>query len=360
MDFGWVCADTGPPNRRQWQSIPTGDKVIQRLSRRAFVSSLAALAVSTAISLEPLGAYAQQQGAPRRVGVLVWGTPESKSAQQFRLGLRDAGYVEGRDVVIEWALASGDYARVPELVADLLTRKIEVIVVSSTVAAQSAKRATSTIPIVMILVADPVGSGLVATLAHPGGNVTGLSTMTTELSAKRLQLLKEGIPGLTRVAVLWNPDALFHTKMIEELSAAAPSLSIALTVLSVRTPEELGPAFSAVRRARAQALYVLEDAFFYAQRATLLQLASKAQLPVIYGDKRFVEEGGLMSFGTNFGDLYRRAAGYVDKILKGAKPGDLPIEQPTKFELVINLKAAKVLGVTIPQSVLLQADEVIP
>jgi putative ABC transport system substrate-binding protein len=334
--------------------------VIRRLSRRAFVSSLAALAASPAIVFKLQSAYAQQPASPRRVGVLLVGfSSESKDAQQFRQGLLDAGYAEGRDVVIEWRSANGDYARVPELVADLIQRKVDVIVADSTVAADAAKRATSTIPIVLAIVADPVGSGLVSSLAHPGGNVTGLSIMLPELSAKRLQLLKEAIPGLTRVAVLWNPDALFHTKMVEGLKAVAPSLSIELSFLGVRTTDEIGPAFSAMSRARAEALYVLGDAFFSSQRMTLLKLASKGRLPAIYATRTFVDAGALMSYGPNFGDLFRRSAGYVDKILKGAKPGDLPIEQPTRLELVVNLKTAKALRITIPQSILARADEVI-
>jgi putative ABC transport system substrate-binding protein len=286
-------------------------------------------------------------------------SPESKEAQAFRQGLRDAGYAEGRDVVIELRPANGEYARVPELAADLIQRKIEVIVVDSTVAAQAVKRATSTIPIVMAVVGDPVGSGLVASLARPGGNVTGLSLMATELSAKRLQLLKEAIPRLTRVAVLWNPDTPYHAKVVEYLKAAAPSLSIELKFVSARTPEEFGPAFSDANRAHAQALYVLEDPHFYVHRLTLLKLASKARLPTMYGQRDFVDEGGLMGYSANFGDLWRRSAGYVDKILKGAKAADLPVEQPTKFELVVNLKTAKALGITFPQSILLQADRVI-
>ena len=286
-------------------------------------------------------------------------SPESKEAQAFRQGLRDAGYVEGRDLVIEWRSANGDYARVPQLAADLVQRKVDVIVVDTTVAAQAVKRATSTIPIVMALVADPVGSGLVASLAHPGGNVTGLSVMTSELSPKRLQMLKEAIPRVARVAVLWNPDTPFHTKAIEELKAAAPSLSIELNFVSARTPEEIGPAFSAVSRAHAQALYVLGAPLFKTHRTTLLKLASKVRLPTIYTERDFPEEGGLMSYGPNLADVYRRAAGYVDKILKGAKPGDLPIEQPTRFELVVNLKTARTLGLTIPESILVRADEVI-
>ncbi len=325
------------------------------------MSGLAALAASPALVFKLQSAHAQQQPtSPRRVGVLlVLLSPESKEAQAFRQGLLDAGHAEGRDVVIEWRSAGGDYARVPALVADLVQRKVEVIVVISTVAAQAAKRATSAIPIVMAVVADPVESGLVANLAHPGGNVTGLSTMTSELSAKRLQLLKEAVPGVTRVAVLWNPATPFHTKVVEELKAAAPSLSIEVNFVNARTPEEFGPAFSAVSRWHAQALYVIDDPFFITHRTTLLEQAAKARLPVISGEKPFAEAGGLMSYGANFGDLFHRSAGYVDKILKGAKPGDLPIERPTKFELVVNLKTAKALGIKIPQSILLQADEVI-
>ena len=312
----------------------------------------------------PLGlaraADAQQPAVPRRIGVVYLGvSSEQKGVQAFRQGLRDAGYSEGRDVVIDWRYANGDYARVPELAADLVERKMDVIVVDTTLATRAVRRATSTIPIVMALVAEPVGSGLVANLAHPGANVTGLSSMTTDLSAKRPQLLKEAIPRLTRLAVLWDPDTPFHARAIEELKAVAPSLSIALTFVSARTQDEFSAAFSAVSWSRAQALYLLESPVFFARRTMLLKLASKARLPVIYGEANFAHAGGLMSYGASYEDLMRRSAGYVDKILKGAKPGDLPIEQPTKFELVVNLKTAKALDLTIPESVLLRADEVI-
>ena len=330
------------------------------MTRRTFVYGLAAMVVCLGSSGQLSPVDAQQPGSPRRLGfLLVLFSPKSKEAQAFRQGLRDAGYAEGRDVVIEWRFASGDYARVPELVADLVQRKVDLIVVDSTVGAGAAKRATSTIPIVMATIADPVGSDLVASLAHPGGNVTGLSMMTTDLSAKRLQLLKEAIPRLTRVAVLWNPDTPYHPKVVEEIKAVAPSLSIELSFVGARTSEEIGPAFSAVRRAHAQALYVIIDPHFFNHRRTLLALASKARLPVIYGERNFADAGALMSYGPNFGDMFRRAAGYVDKILTGAKPGDLPIEQPTELELVVNLKTAKALGITIPESILLRADEVI-
>ena len=334
--------------------------MMRRLSRRVFVSSLAALAASPAIVFNPQSTYAQQPALPRGIGVLLVGfSPESKEAQQFRQGLQEAGYVEGRDVVIEWRTANGDYARLPELAANLIQRKVEVIVADTTLAIRALKRATSTIPIVMALVADPVGSGLVASLAHPGGNVTGLSNMLAELSAKRLQLLKEAVSGLTRVAVLWNPDTPFHPKEIEALKAAGASLSIELNFINARTPEEIGPALSAVSRVHAQALYVIADPLFTTQLTTILKVASKRKLPDIHGLRQFVDAGGLMSYGASFGDLFRRSAGYVDRILKGAKPSDLPIEQPTKFELVVNLKTAKALGITIPQSIMLRADEVI-
>jgi putative ABC transport system substrate-binding protein len=285
--------------------------------------------------------------------------PESKEAHALRQELLDAGYSEGRDVVIEWRSANGDYDRIPGFAADLVQRKVDVIVVEGTLAAQAVKSDTSTIPIVLAVVADPVGSGLVANLAHPGGSVTGLSLMVADLNAKRLQLLKEAIPRLTRVAVLWNPATPYHPKLMDELKAVAPSLAIELTIVGARTPEEFGPAFSALSRAHAQALYVLDDAQFVVNRRTLLKLASNARLPVIYSQKNFPDAGALMSYGISIEDLYRRSAGYVVKILKGAKPGDLPIEQPTKFELVVNLKTAKTLGITIPESILLRADEVI-
>ena len=328
--------------------------------RRSFAFRIVALGACLGLFGIPGAANAQQPAAPRRIGVLlVARSPDSKEAQAFRQELLDAGYAEGRDVVIEWRSANGDYDRIPELAADLVQRKVDVIVVEATLATQAVQRATSTIPIVLAVVADPVGSGLVANLAHPGGNVTGLSLMVADLSAKRLQLLKEAIPRLTRVAVLWNPATPYHPKVVDELKAVAPSLAIELSFVGARTPEEFGPAFSAISRAHAQALYVLDDAQFVVHRRTLLKLASKARLPVIYSQRNFPDAGALMSYGPSIEDLFRRSAGYVVKILKGAKPGDLPIEQPTKFELVVNLKTAKALGMTIPESILLRADEVI-
>jgi putative tryptophan/tyrosine transport system substrate-binding protein len=326
------------------------------MNRREFITLLGG-----AVAAWPLAAAAQQQAtSPRRIGVLLVGlSPESKEAKQFRLGLRDAGYSEGRDVVIEWRSANGDYDRVPELVADLIRNKMDVIVQDSTIGTDVTKRATSTIPIVMALVLDPIGSGLVGNLAHPDGNVTGLSMMATELYPKRLQLLKEVNPQLTRVAVFWNPDHPFHAKAVEILKAIAPSLSLELSFMGVRTPEQFGPAFSDVSLAKAQALYVVEDPIFFAHRMPLLKLASSARLPTIHETRRFPEAGALMSYGPDLYDLFRRAAIYVDRILKGAKPADLPVEQPTKFELVINLQTAKALGLEIPDRLLALSDEVI-
>jgi putative tryptophan/tyrosine transport system substrate-binding protein len=258
-----------------------------------------------------------------------------------------------------WRLANGDYDRVPALVADLIRSNVDVMIHDSTIGSQAAKRATSTIPIVMALVLDPIGSGLVENLKNPGGNITGLSMMATELYPKRLQLLKEINPQLTKAAVWWNPDHPFHPKAVEQLKAAAPSLSIELSFAALRKPEQFAPAFSELTRANAQALYIVDDPIFFAHRMIHLSLASTARLPAIYETRRYPEAGGLMSYGPDLHDLFRRAAIYVTLILGGAKPVDLPVEQPTKFELVINLGTAKALGLTIPDRLLALADEVI-
>jgi putative ABC transport system substrate-binding protein len=331
--------------------------MIGRIGGRAFVWVMAVLVALLGPFCLSGASEAQQSALPRHIGIILVGVPsQGKEAQALRQGLRDAGYVEGRDVVIEWRHANGDYARVPEFAAELVRRKVDVIVVESTSAALAVKSATSAIPIVMAIVSDPVGSGLVTSLANPGGNVTGLAMLHTELAAKRLQLLQQTIPRLSRVAVLWNPATPSHPKAIEQLKAAAPSLSIDLTFVSARTPDEFGPAFLVASREHAQALYLVDDPMFFTYRATLLKLATNAKLPVISSVK---ELGGLLSYGADFSDAFRRSAGYVDRILKGAKPGDLPIEQPTQFELVVNLRTAKAIGLTIPPSILLRADEVI-
>jgi len=336
--------------------VPPGD----RMTRRAFTFALGALAACLGLGGLPSAADAQPRASPWRIGVLlVLLSPAGREAQAFRQGLRDAGYVEGRDVLIEWRSANGDYAQLSRLAADLVERKVDVIVADTTQATQAAQRATSTIPIVMAIVADPVGARVVASLSRPGGNVTGLSIMLAELSAKRLQLLKEAMPSLSRVVVLWNPPTAYHAKAVEDLKAAAPSLAIELSLVSARTPEEIGPAFEAVTRARAQALYVIDCPPFFTHRATLLGLAAKARLPVISGERPYTDEGALISYGPSYEDQLRRAAGYVDKLLKGGKPSGLPIEQPTQFTLVVNLKTARLLGITISESIMLRADEVI-
>jgi len=310
--------------------------------------------------LAPVAVKAQPPPSPRRVGVLLaLLSPDSKEAQAFRQGLRDAGYTEGRDVRIEWRWANGDYARLPKLAAELVERKVDVIVADITAAIQEAKRATSTIPIVMAIVADPVGSGLVPNLAHPGGNVTGLSIMLAELGVKRLQLLKETIPMLTRAGVVWNPATPWHARAVENLKGAARTLGVELNFATVRAPDEIGPAVGVISRAHAQAVFVVDGPPLFTHRPAFLRLASQARLPVISGERQYTDEGGLISFGPNYEDQLRRSALYVDKILKGANPGELPVEQPTKFTLVVNLKAAKVLRLTIPQSVLVRADEII-
>jgi putative ABC transport system substrate-binding protein len=294
------------------------------------------------------------------VGVLLaLLAPDSKEAQAFRHALREAGYAEGRDLTIEWRWAAGDYARLPKLASELIERKVEVIVADITLATQEAKRATSTIPIVMAIVADPVGSGLVPNLAQPGGNVTGLSIMLAELSVKRLQLLKETIPTLGRIGVVWNPATPWHPRAVENLKVAARSLGIELSFATVRAPEEIAPAVGAVSRANAQAIYVVDGPPIFTHRTTFLRLASQARLPVVSGERQYTDEGGLISFGPNYEHQLERAAVYVDKILKGARPAALPVEQPTKFTLVINLKTARALGLAISPLVLARADQVI-
>ena len=303
-------------------------------------------------------AWAQQTNKIPVVGIGEH-VADNPLLEALRQGLRELGYVEGRTIRFELWDSHGHGDRLPGLVGELVRRKVDVIVVTNTPAALAVKQATSTIPVVISLVADPVGSGLVTNLSHPGGNITGISLMATELSAKRLQLLKQTIPRLARVAVLWNPENPTHLKMIEEIKAAAPSLSLEVSFVPVRTTEEFDAAFLAVKRVHAQALYPLENRLFNENRVALTKLVSKAKLPSIYGERGFAVDGGLMSYGANYEVLMRRSAMYVDKILRGAKPGDLPIEQPTKFELVVNLKTAKALGITVPQSILLRADEVI-
>jgi putative ABC transport system substrate-binding protein len=313
----------------------------------------------------PVAAEAQQAAKIARIGYLG-PNPAASAAphlpEAFLQGLRDLGYVEGRNVVIEYRSAEGKYERLPALAADLVALKVDVIVVTSTPAALAAKQATRTIPIVLAWAGDPVGSGLVTSLARPGGNVTGLSVLLPELVGKRLELLTQAVPGVSRVAALWHPgDYAERTDkdMLKEADVAARALGVRLQVVEARGPEDFDRAFSDMTRARADAVTVQSTNVFFIERRRLVDLAAMNRLPAMYLTREFVDAGGLMSYGPNVADLFRRAATYVDKILKGAKPADLPVEQPTKFELVINLKTAKALGLTIPQSVLARADQVV-
>jgi putative tryptophan/tyrosine transport system substrate-binding protein len=304
--------------------------------------------------------HAQQPSGPRRIRVLAISVSEqSEEAKAFRLGLHDAGYAEGKDILIDWWFGAGRYDRVPEAVADLAQRKPDVIVVEGTPAALAAKSATNTIPIVLALVSDPVGSGLVTSLARPGGNVTGLTNQTVDLATKRLQLLKEAIPKAKHVVVIFNPETPPNRTMISRLKEAAPGIGVELTFISARNIEELRLAFVGLSRAKTDALFIVDDAVMATLEDEFLQLGKKAQLPIVYARTPSARRGVLLSYSVDHPTMFRRAANYVDKILKGANPAELPIEQPTKFELVVNLKTAKALGITIPQSILVRADEVI-
>jgi putative ABC transport system substrate-binding protein len=325
------------------------------MNRRDSVLALLALGVAAA----PLAAGAQPQaGKLWRIGVLMnLYPPDADPPQALRQGLRDLGYVEGQNLVIDWRYQLGRGDRLPILAAELVRLKPDVIVADSTVAIRVAMQATSTIPIVMSS-ADAVGSGLVTNLGQPGGNVTGVTIMLTEMSAKRLQLLKEAVPSVSRVGVLWNPALPWHQTMLKEVEAVAPSLRLQPIAVAVRSRDDFGNAFAELASARVNALFVSETMTPTAHRQ-LVDFAAKTRLPTMFMNRDYVAAGGLMSYAPNFPEVYRHVAAYVDKILKGARPGDLPVEQPTKFELVINMKTAKSLGLTIPQSVLARADEVI-
>jgi putative tryptophan/tyrosine transport system substrate-binding protein len=309
----------------------------------------------------PLAADAQPAGKVPRIGVLSAGSPPATVPrfEPFIQGLRELGYVEGQTIALEYRFADGQHERLPALAAELIDLNVEVLVTSGTPAAVAAKHATSLIPIIIAIAADPVGEGLVASLARPGGNVTGMANLDTELSGKRLEILKAVVPGLSRVAILWNPANPAHRPALGESEGAARALGVQLQPVEVRAPDEFTSAFAALRSERASALMLLADSMFGSHRAQVVDLAAKSRLPSMFWVKDFVAAGGLLSYGASYPDLLRRAATYVDKILKGAKPADLPMEQPTKFELVINLKTAQALGLTLPPTLLFQADEVI-
>jgi putative tryptophan/tyrosine transport system substrate-binding protein len=308
-------------------------------------------------------AAAQPAGKVPRIGYLSPGFAtdpmRARFLEAFRQGLRELGYVEGQNIAIESRWTEGKDDRLPALAADLVRSKVDVIVTQGGAATQAAQQATRTIPIVMSLVNDPVGSGLVASLARPGGNVTGSTVISPDLLGKRLELLKEVVPKVSRVALLRNPDNPADAAMLREVEAAARALGVRLQTLEARNHQEIERAFAAMIRERAGALLILPDAIFQTQRRQIAELAAKGRLPAVGRMREDAEAGCLMAYGANYRDLVRRAATFVDKILKGAKPADLAIEQPTKFELVINLKAAKAIGLTIPPSLLQRADQII-
>jgi putative ABC transport system substrate-binding protein len=327
------------------------------MDRRTFVGAVA----GTLLTL-PLAATAQQAEKVRRIGFLSLNSAEELQPRlaAFRQGLRERGWVEGQNIVIEVRFAEGKVDRLPALVAELIRLKVDIIVTTSSATTWAAKDATKSIPIVMAVSADALGEGLVTSLAHPGGNITGMTFLVgPEIAGKHLELLKEVTPTATRVAVLTNPTNRSHATLTRELQAAARAFGVQLQVFDARSPDQLDNAFAAMTRERAAALLVLTDSMFVGQRRRVADLAARSRLPAMYYQREFVDAGGLISYGASLSDIFRRAATHVDKILRGAKPGDIPVEQPTKFELVINFKTAKALGVTIPQSLLLRADEVI-
>jgi len=324
-------------------------------------TSLLHLALALAALIAALPAAAEEPGKAYRVGFIGNSTAalESNLVQPFREGLRELGYVEGRDLAIEYRWAEGDYGRLPALVADLIAQKVDVLVTAGTPAALAVKRATTTIPLVMVAVGDPVGTGLVASLARPGGNLTGLVSIAPDLEGKRLELLREVAPKLSVVSVLMNPANPFHALSEKQVRAAAGVLHIRAHLVRVRTASELDQAFEAILRERSGGLIMLADRVFLHNRARIADFATRNRLPGVYAYSELVVGGGLMSFGPSYPGMHRRAAYFVDKILKGARPADLPMEQPEKFELIVNLKTARIFGLTIPQSVLLRADQLI-
>jgi putative tryptophan/tyrosine transport system substrate-binding protein len=304
---------------------------------------------------------ASQQTKVPRIGFLgaTHSSANSARIEAFRQGLRDLGYVEGKNIVIEYRWAEGKSERLPDLAADLVRLKVDIIVTAGPAAIRPAKEATSTIPIVMSFDNDPVGSGFVASLARPGGNITGLSALFPELSGKRVELLKEVVPQLSRMAAFGTSNQPGTDQTLRETERAAAVLGVQLQFLEIRDPKDVETAFQAARKWRADTVLVLSSAVIFSRRTQVAELAVKNRLPVIFPQNEFVQDGGLMSYAPNYADLFRRTATYVDKILKGAKPSELPVEQPTKFEFIINLKAAKQIGLTIPPNVLARADRVI-
>ena len=326
------------------------------MNRRTFISTLAG-----GLLAAPLAAKAQQTGKVYRIGFLGNSTAalEANLVGPFREGLRDLGYVEGRNVLIEYRWAEGKYDRFPALIGELLALKVAVIVTAGTPATLAVKKATTSVPLVMLAVGDPVGTGIVPSLSHPGGNITGLTAISTEMDAKRLELLREVVPSVSYIALLWNAGSPLQVLAEKQVQAAAQVLRMRVLSLGVKTEEEIKSALAVMARERPDALLVLADRLLLHHRALIMDFATRHRLPGVHAYRELVEAGGLMSLGPSYADMHKRAAYFVDRILKGAKPGDLPVERPRTFELVINLKVAKALGLTIPQSVLLRGTEII-
>jgi putative ABC transport system substrate-binding protein len=322
-------------------------------------STVVLLVLLLAVRVAPLPAWAQLPAKVYRIGYLETGVVRPRPWEAFRERLRELGYVEGQTVVFETRWADGQIDRLPGLAAELARLEVDVVVTAGSPAARAAKNTTTSIPIVMATGGDPVGLGLVASLARPGGNVTGLTTLSRELSGKRLEMLREALPRVSRIGMLWHRTSDIDALTRRETEEAARTLGIPLKAHGVDGPDGFDRALSAIVADRAGAVLVATSPMFFGHRRQLADLAVKHRLPIMFAFREYAEAGGLMAYGPSYAELFRRAAGYVDKILKGAKPADLPIEQPTKFELVINLKTVKALGLTIPQSVLLRADEVI-
>jgi ABC-type uncharacterized transport system substrate-binding protein len=318
------------------------------------------LILTVGVAIAPLTA-AQQPQVRARIAILSSSSTEREQnyLPTFQQSLRDLGYVEGKNLLIDRRYAAGKFDTLPGLAADLLRLNPDVLVVTGTPAANAARAATHIIPIVTVTAADPVATGLVTSLARPGGNVTGLTDLAPGVVAKRLELLKEVLPSATRVAVLLNPDNSSNMPQLRLTQEAASVLGVSILPVETRRSADIDRAFATVHANQANALLLIADGLLGSDRRRIIEFTAKGRLPAIYWRREFVEDGGLISYGASVVDLYRRAAAYVDKILKGAKPSDLPVEQPTKFELVINLKTAKALGLTIPQSILVRADELI-
>jgi putative tryptophan/tyrosine transport system substrate-binding protein len=317
--------------------------------------------LTLSLGVTPLIANAQQAKHVFRIGFLFPGTAAFAAVRlaPLRQHLRELGYLEGQDLVVESRAAEGQPDRLPALAAELVQLRVDVLVAAATSAAKAAKNATNTIPIVLVDPGDPVSTGLVATLAQPGGNATGLSSATPDVVAINVQFLKEAVPELASVAFVWNAGLAAGARALQEMQGATQRLGLQLHAVEVRSPDDFERAFAAITQAHAGALFVFPDPLTFSHRAAIVDFARKSKLPAMFGAREFVDAGGLMSYGPNFPAMFQRAATYVDKILKGARPADLPVEQPMKFELVINLKTAQALGITIPPIVLFQADEVI-